>query len=284
MIENTNRQLRWYAINILQERVSKSKFWELGIFVVLAIGFTISTILLANLIKYLQTNLLLIEKQPLLIPILANSILVSLYLSVQTSIIASRELDKGTLEMLLYGPVDESAYILSNFLANFKIIILTLLVSLIWSNFCTWILNLSFNINIFGILLASLIMASVLISFGIFTAFWGGKTRNALIYFILILLILGTIQIGDAIISGLVQVQKATVSDPAIMIRNILAALNSVIKWLSPFSLSLNAMQVIVDQNIGEFFIYIGIMLLECVPLLLGAILLLKKRGVRSIV
>ncbi len=283
-MENTNRHLRWYAINILQERISKSKFFEIGIFVVLAIGLIISTILLANLIRYLQNNLLLIEKQPLLIPILANSILISLYLSVQTSITCSRELDKGTLEMLLYGPVDESTYIMGNFLANLKIIILILLVTLIWSNFCTWILNLSFNVNIFGILITSLIMTSVLIFFGIFTAFWGGKTRNALIYFILILLTLGIIQIGDVIISGLVQIQNATVSDPVIVIRNILTSLNKVIKWISPFSLSVNAMQVLVDQHISEFFIYIGIMLLECILLLIGAILLLKKRGVRSIV
>jgi len=283
-MENTKApNYRWHAINSLQDRASQSKLWGLGVFISMTIAFALSSILLVNAIRYTETNLLMVEKQPLLISILANGILVSLYLALLASISVSRELDKGTLETLLYGPVDELTYILGSFIAHVKVFSLTLLGALIWSNLCVWLLNLSFRLDILGLLLASLFMAAELIAFGLFSAIWGGKTRNALINFILIVLFLGGVQIADFIVSGLVQIQTSTISDPLIVIRNVLASLNSTIRWISPFSQVQRAMQALINQQTGEFILNMGLMLLECALLLVGAILLLKKKGVRGV-
>lgn len=284
MMETKSKFYRWHAIQTLQERTSQSKLWAIGIFLTMAFGFALSSILLINSTRYTQINLLSVEKQPLLIPMFANGILVSLYLSMLASISASRELDKGTLESLLYGPVDESSYVFGTFLAHTKVFLITLMAAFIWANLCVWILNLSFNLNVLGILLASFLMAAELIAFGLFSAFLGGKTRNALIFFILVILLLGGIQIGDAIISGLVQLPTTTVSDPVLILRNILASINGFFRWISPFSLSLKAMQAVIDQQLNEFLLNNIILLFESVFLLTGAILLLKKKGVRGIV
>ena len=273
---------RWHSINIIQTRASQSKLWSLGVFVTMTIALMISSILLINGMRFIETNLLMVEKQALLVPVLTNGILISLYLALLAAIGFSRELDKGTLETLLYGPVNELTFIIGSFLAYLKVFTITLIITLIWSNLCVWILNLSFRLDILGLLIASLFMTAELIALGLFSAAWGGKTRNALIYLVLVILLLGGVQIADFIVSGLVQLTTTTVSDPMIVVRDILASVNGITRWFSPFALGLHSMEAIIEQSYTQFFLNIGLMVLETILLLGGAIVLLKKKGVRG--
>ena len=273
----------WHSINVIQKRASESKLWSLGVFVTMTLALIISSILLVNGMRFVETNLLMVEKQPLLVPVLTNGILISLYLALLAAIGFSRELDKGTLETLLYGPVDEPTYIIGSFLAFLKVFSITLVITLIWSNLCVWILNLSFRLDIVGLLVASLLMTAELIAMGLFSAVWGGKTRNALIYLVLVILLLGGIQIADFIVSGLVQMTTTTATDPMVVVRDILANVNGVTQWVSPFALGLRGMEAIIEQSYNQFILTSGVMVLETILLLGGAILLLKKKGVRGV-
>ena len=281
MIDSHESSYRWHSIQVIQERSSQSRLWGMGVFATMAIAFLISSILLVNSIRYTELNLVMIEDQPLLIPIFVAGILVALYLAMLAAISVSRELDTGTLETLLYGPVDEISFILGTFLAHVKVFFYTLVVALIWSNFCVWILNLSFKLDVLGLLLVSFMMATELFAFVVFSAIWGGKARNALIYFILIIVFIGGVQVADLVISGLVQINTATISDPMILVRNILAKAAGFTSWISPFTQAQRAMQAMVGHVYGDFFRNLGLMLMECGVLIAGAILLFKKKGVR---
>jgi ABC-type transport system involved in multi-copper enzyme maturation permease subunit len=273
---------RWHSINIIQKRASQSKLWSLGVFVTMTIALMISSILLINGMRFIETNLLMVEKQVLLVPVLTNGILISLYLALLAAIGFSRELDKGTLETLLYGPVNELTFIIGSFLAYLKVFTITLIITLIWSNLCVWILNLSFRLDVLGLLIASLFMTAELIALGLFSAAWGGKTRNALIYLVLVILLLGGVQIADFIVSGLVQLTTSTASDPMIVVRDILASINGITRWFSPFALGLHSMELIIEQSYTQYFLNIGLMILETIFLIGGSIVLLKKKGVRG--
>jgi ABC-type transport system involved in multi-copper enzyme maturation permease subunit len=273
---------RWHSINIIQKRASQSKLWSLGVFVTMTIALMISSILLINGMRFIETNLLMVEKQVLLVPVLTNGILISLYLALLAAIGFSRELDKGTLETLLYGPVNELTFIIGSFLAYLKVFTITLIITLIWSNLCVWILNLSFRLDVLGLLIASLFMTAELIALGLFSAAWGGKTRNALIYLVLGILLLGGVQIADFIVSGLVQLTTSTASDPMIVVRDILASINGITRWFSPFALGLHSMELIIEQSYTQYFLNIGLMILETIFLIGGSIVLLKKKGVRG--
>jgi ABC-type transport system involved in multi-copper enzyme maturation permease subunit len=242
----------------------------------------ISSILLINGMRFIETNLLMVEKQVLLVPVLTNGILISLYLALLAAIGFSRELDKGTLETLLYGPVNELTFIIGSFLAYLKVFTITLIITLIWSNLCVWILNLSFRLDVLGLLIASLFMTAELIALGLFSAAWGGKTRNAVIYLVLVILLLGGVQIADFIVSGLVQLTTSTASDPMIVVRDILASINGITRWFSPFALGLHSLELIIEQSYTQYFLNIGLMILETIFLIGGSIVLLKKKGVRG--
>ena len=184
--------------------------------------------------------------------------------------------------MLFYGPVDEFSYMLGNFFAQIKVFILALLAILIWINLCIWLLNLDFRVDIFFMLAASIFMCGQLVAFGLLLAAWGGKKRNALVYFILIIVLIVGIQAADLIVSTLVQFQNTTLTDPFVFLRNILSLLNTIIAWISPYSQLSNAYDAILNNSFWGFFRILTLMFGQIILMLGGSILLLKKKGVRG--
>jgi hypothetical protein len=180
------------------------------------------------------------------------------------------------------GPVDEIAYMLGNFLAQIQVFLYTLIALLVWTNLIIWLLNLSFRLDIFAMYLAAVFMAGELIAFGLLVAAWGGKTRNALVYFLLIILLISGLQVADIVVATLVQVREATANDPLVVVRNALAGVNQVIAWISPYSQLNDSFEAILSRSLGRFFFILALMALEMSLMLAGSIALLKKKGVRG--
>lgn len=281
-MKKNSHKFRLHAINVIMSRVSQTRFWGWGIFITVAVSLAFSSIMLVNYSRFTDTNLISVEKQPLTTAILLSVILVSLYLSITVSLNVSREYNNNTIEMLFYGPVDESSYMLGNFLAQIKLFINTLVVILIWMNLSIWLLNLDFRLDMFTMLITSVFMCGQLVAFGLLMAAWGGKRRNALVYFLLIILLVGGIQVADLIVSTLVQIQSSIETDPVVVVRNVLSALNGVIAWISPYSQLDNAFDAILANALSGFWGTLGLMFIEMIGMLAGSILLLKKKGVRG--
>lgn len=281
-MHRSKQAYRFHAIRVIVARVSQSKLWGVGIFLTLTASFTISTILLLNLVRYTQANILIIEQQPLTTPIMVTVILVSLYLSLVISLNVSQEYQNSTLEMLMVGPVDEIAYMLGNFLAQIQVFLYTLITTLVWSNLIVWLLNLSFRLDVFAMFLAAVLMAGELIAFGLLVAAWGGKTRNTLVYFLLVILLIGGLQIADIVVATLVQVRESTISDPLVVVRNALSWVSQLIGWISPYSQLNQSFEAILSRSFGRFFFILVLMAMQMSLMLAGSIALLKKKGVRG--
>ncbi|MGD8458459.1 MAG: hypothetical protein PVF83_18950 [Anaerolineales bacterium] len=281
-MKKNSQKFRLHAINVIMSRVSQTGFWGWGIFITVTVSLAFSSIMLVNYSRFTDTNLISVEKQPLTTAILLSVIMVSLYLSLTVSLNVSREYSNNTIEMLFYGPVDESSYMLGNFFAQIKLFIYTLVPILIWMNLSIWLLNLDFRLDMFAMLIASIFMCGQLVAFGLLMAAWGGKRRNALVYFLLIILLVGGIQVADLIVSTLVQIQSSIETDPVVVVRNVLSAVNSVIAWISPYSQLDNTFDAILDKTFTGFIGTLGLMFIEMIGMLAGSILLLKKKGVRG--
>lgn len=271
-----------HAIQVILERISQTRFWGMSIFVLIAVALTFSSVLLVNYSRFTETNLVSIEKQPLTTPILLCVILISLFLALTISLNVSREYANSTIEMLFYGPVDEISYMLGNFFAQIKIFLLSLIAIVIWLNLSTWLLNLDFRLDIFAMLLAAVFMCGQLVAFGLLMAAWGGKTRNTMVYFLLIILLIGGIQVADLVTSTLVIVQQTTVNDPLVVVRNVLSSLSEIIAWISPYSHLNKAFDAVLNSDMRTYLGTLGLMLIEMSMMLAGSILLLKKKGVRG--
>lgn len=281
MISELNHY-RLHAIRAISRKSRQTKFWGLGVFIVMSLGFAISSLLLVNVIKFTEVNIVSVEKQPLLTPIMVNAILVSLYLAFTSAISASREYDKGTLELLMYGPVDEGSFILGVFAAQLAIFSITVIAAVGWTLVCIWQVNLTFQWSLMLIFLATFFMAAQLISLGLLMAMLGGKTRNSLVYFVLAVLFFAAIPLADMIVANLVTVTASTANDPMLIVRDVLKAIDSVISWISPYALLQNALDGVAAGSLSAYLLNMAVMAVETVLLLVGSVAVLKKKGVRN--
>jgi ABC-type transport system involved in multi-copper enzyme maturation permease subunit len=281
MIRDRNHY-RLNAIRTISRKSSQTKFWGLGVFIVMSLGFAISSMLLVNTIKFTEVNIVSVEKQPLLMPVMVNAVLVSLYLAFTSAISASREYDKGTLELLLYGPVDESSFILGIFAAQLAIFSVTVMAAMVWTLVCIWQVNLTFQWSLLLIFLATFFMAAQLISLGLLLAMLGGKTRNSLVYLVLAVLFFAAIPLADMIVANLVTVSASTANDPLLIVRDVLTAINGVISWFSPYALLKNALDGVTAGSTSAYLLNMAVMAVETILLLAGSVVTLKKKGVRN--
>lgn len=273
---------RWHAAQSIQARTSQSVFYGLGIYITMTVALIIAAVIVNNSLRFTEQNILFVSRQPIFLPILVNTIVTSIYLALSTSIIVSRERDQGTLETLMHGPVDETAFLLGNFLAQLKVYGGLVLVAFVWANLLTWVLHLQYSFELAIVLITSIATTAAIIALGLFVAMWGGRSRTTLVYFILIILVIVGIQISDEIVSNLVLASNPTFNDPLITVRNVLASATSIVKWLSPYSQLEQAMGALLDRAYLNYLVYLGVVLLQGTAFFTGSIWLLRRKGIRD--
>lgn len=273
---------RWHAINIIRDRNSQVTLYQFGIYVTITLALVTSDLALHNMLRFTERNVVFVANQPLFLPILVCTGLVSLYLGVIASVTVSRERDRKTLEVLMYGPVDESTFLLGIFFAQLLIFLIAIAFLFIWSNLVVWVLNLVFSVEVIGVLFASILMTSVIVAFGLFTAVWGDKTRTALVVFVLVLLLLAGVQIADQVVSNIIVSSGPSSNDPILVIRNALAMLTRLTQWISPYAQLIQAMDALVNHSLISYLMNLGIMLIQSSVLLIGGINLLSRKGARG--
>ena len=246
----------------------------------LALALFGGSIVINNTLESAVQNTILVDIQPLFSPVLLMVILTSTYLALAVSVSISKENDKGTLEVLMYGPVNYRSYLFGAFAAFIISYIICVLIFTIWANAAIWLSHIDFSFDIYFLLLLSVFTVGSMISYGVFIAALGGKTRMTIIYFILFIVIMVGIQIADYVISTLLLTTSATGIDEFSILRNFLERISQFLVYFSPFSLFQLMMDDIVNRSIGNLAIHIVITIGQIGLLLLFSYILFKKEGV----
>lgn len=270
----------FHASKIIHLRFLNLIFNNLGIYLILALALLGGSIVINNTLESAVQNTILVDIQPLFSPALVMVILISTYLALAVCISISKENDKGTLEVLMYGPVNYRSYLSGVFSAFLVTYIIGLIVFTIWANLAIQLSQFGFSLDLYLILLISIITAGSMISYGIFIAALGGKTRMSILYFILFIGLIIGIQLADYVISTLLLATSSTAIDEFAILRNVLASVSQFLVYFSPFSLFQLMMGDIVNGSMGSFFIHLLLTLSQIVLLLLFSYLLFKKEGV----
>lgn len=273
---------RWHAVNAIRARSSTSIAFGLGIYITLAVALVAASVVLQNTIGYVQRNAVFSTRQPLFLPIAFMTALVSLYLGMSVALGIARERDKGTLQVLLFGPVDETAFLLGHFVAQLQVYLGVVIVALVWVNLVTWLLHLAFSMPVILLLLSSIVTVAAVIAFGMLVAVWGGRTRAALVYFILIALLFIGLQLGQEVVNSIAASPNLTQNDPILLVRNVLASVNLVTQWVSPYAQSSRLMDDLLNENINGYLLHLGVTFVQCLVFLLASILILERKGPRG--
>lgn len=272
-----------HVLKTLIDRYTQSHLSTLGYFLSFSLSILLASFVLLNLLQFLQVNQVLVDQQVLSMPIFIIGLLFSLYLGLSACVRVSREFDKGTLELLMYGPVDETTFLSGIFLSYLSLFLVGLAGVFIWSNLIVWLFNFSFSFNIFLLLIVISLLAVEIIGFGIFSAILGGKARNAIVLFVLVLFFISIIPIGDAFITSFIQASGSITNDPVLFLRDVFRFLNQLTRWISPYSQLLAANNAFVNRIWWEFFVINLIMFFEGGLFLFLSIKYLEWKGVRSI-
>lgn len=272
----------FHSVQVLQERTSRSTLRSAGIYITLFLGLLASSLVLHNNLNATDTNLVFVSLQPLFLPLLVCVSLIALYLAIVSSITVSRERDRATLEVLVFGPVNEAAFLWGVFLAQLKIYLTGMVVIFVWANLLTWFLHMAFSLRIVAMLLTSTVMAAAVIAFGLLTAVWGGHTRTALVYFFMSVLLLSAVQIGNQILVVVVLANAQSASGSMLLLRNSLEFLSGIFQWISPLTQFTLCMDAIADNAVGAYLLHLGILLIQAGILFAGSIQILRRKGVRG--
>jgi len=273
---------RWQAAQAIQSRSSSSIANGRGIYLVLAIALLAAAVVLHNMLRFVERNAVLATRQPLFLPLTLMVDVVSIYLAMTAAIAAARERECGTYQVLLFGPVDESAFIAGHFLAQLMVYLGVGLLVLVWSNLVTWLLHLAFSVQVIVLLAASVATVAAVIAFGLFIAAWGGRTRLALVYFTVIVLLFVALQVGNDLVSSLALAHSPAENDPIFLIRDALVMVNNVVQWVSPYGQLSRIADDLLNGNALSILLHLGVTLAQGLAFFVAAIAILKRKGARG--
>jgi ABC-type transport system involved in multi-copper enzyme maturation permease subunit len=275
-------QARLHAAQLIQRRSSASTLQGLGIYLTLTLALLVASLVLHNMLRFTSQNLVMVMRQPLFIPLFIAIVLTSFYLAMISAIAVAREKEQGTLEVLLYGPVDETSFMLGQFLAQVRVYLGVVLVIFVWSNLVTWLLNLKFEWELAVMLFFTIATAAAAISFSLLVAAWSGGTRAALFYFVLIFLLLVAVQVADEVVSTIAVQSGGGRNDPLLLIRNALGYFTGILTWISPYAQLRPALDALLARDTPGFLLRLGVTLGQAIIMLLASIAVLRRRGVRA--
>jgi len=263
-------------------RSSSATVYGLGIYVTLSIALAVAALVIHNTVRYVERNAVLSTRQPLFLPIALIVIVLSLYLALGAVVAVARERDRGTLQVLMFGPVDEASFLLGHFFAQLKVYGGVILLAIVWVNLVSWLLHLAFSLEVILLLATSVSTAGAVVAFGLLVAVWGGRTRAALVYFILIVLLFIAVQVGYDVTSGIALGSNPTQNDPIFIIRNALVAVTNVTQWVSPYTQFSRIMDDVLNRSVTSYFLHFGLTLAQGLVLLTASVLILKRKGPRG--
>ncbi len=253
------------------------KSW--GPYVAAAVSFLASSVALNNYLSGLGANNILIASDPLNFPLYISLVVVSFYLAIISAVSISREKDRGTLEVLFYGPVSNASYLLSKYLADMTIFLFLIGLLIPYFIFVSILTNLALSWSLVKGIVLSVFSASCIITFSLLVSTATSKMRNSVIWMVALLGAFLSVQLANGI---LLRLNESALTPVAQYLRMTLNGMNAGLEWITPFSPLNKGVQAIV---IGNDQLYLGSILfalLYSLFFLVAAVAMLRKKGVQA--
>ncbi|MCB0094561.1 MAG: ABC transporter permease [Caldilineaceae bacterium] len=276
---NGNSRARWRAVRLIQRRELRTMLFGFGLYVVIALGLMAAILLLRNYLNFVQESGLLVMSGAFNFPLFAVIFLAAIYLAVSSVTTIARERDQGTMEVLFYGPVDSISYVLGKYLAQMATYLFMLLVFALCFGLFAGLTNFSFPGNVGWVVLLSILVVSDVVAFSIFLSAQSSSVRTALFLFLSILLGLILIQFGREILSAIPVTGRYY--NPVLFMQNVLVNLNSVARWVSPFSYLMQGMEAVRRGSMDMYAVLAATSVLFSLLFLGLSVVLLERKGVR---
>jgi ABC-type transport system involved in multi-copper enzyme maturation permease subunit len=267
------------AIGVIARRDIKSTVNGLGIYVAASLAFLVAMLFVRSNLKGVTENGLMVMVNPLNYPLFIAVIIGATYLALTSTISVAKERDQGTLEVLFYGPVDSTTYIMAKFVEQ----LITFLGLIVVYIAVFFIISKMTNFGMDGSFLAmaglSVLLAASIVAFGLLLSTISRSARTSVIVLLLLLLAFLAVDIAANILNSM---SAKDMSVTLIYARVAVDMINRGLKWISPFAYLNRGIAAVGLRSAGRILSSIGASLLYTVILLALAIQFLDRRGVRK--
>jgi ABC-type transport system involved in multi-copper enzyme maturation permease subunit len=273
-------RFRWHLACTIQRRDLRATLYSLGPYVTLSAAIAIAATILRNYVKSVQDGGLDVLSNPFAIPLFGAAVLSSIYLAIVSTTTIARERDQGTLEVLFYGPVDATAYLLGKYLAQASTCVLMNIVYLAVFWLYALVTNFAFDPGLFWAAILSVAIASAVVAVSILLSTLYRSVRGALSTLLAVTLTFLGVQLGHDYVAKLTSPLARGQSNPLLLLQAILAWLDRIFNWLSPFAYLERGMDALLRGNAGEYLLMLGLSLLYTAVAFGLAVWTLRRKGV----
>lgn len=269
--------VRSMIVLIKRELISSLYGW--GVYVAMFISFLVSSFILQNFLRGIREENIFISSYPLNFPLFVSVVIISFYLVVVSAISISREREQGTLEVLFYGPVSSSSFLLGKYFTDMILYIIILGFCAIYFSGVSFLTNLGFTSTLAKALVLSIFLASCVISFGLFISSLTGRVRSSIIWLVGILLAFLALWFLQ---NMFLTFPPEAFTSWLLYIRKTLSVTQYITNWVSPFSYLSRGMESIRVGSMKPFLLNILYSIIYSVILLVLSVYILKVKGVRA--
>jgi len=276
----SNWQHRRHAAFLIHRRDLRAMLFGKGIYLVLSLALLVTVTLLRNYLNFVDENGLLVLSGAFNFPLFVIIFLSALFLALSSLATIAREREQGTMETLFYGPVDAVSYILGKYLAQMVTYLVMMVIYAVCFMIYALLTNFTFPLSVGWVVLLSILIASNIITFGIFISALSGGVRPAVLFFMGVVVILTALQFGQEILAVLPW--SDDYYNPVLFLQNVLAAVNRLLSWLSPFSFLMQGMEAVRRGSMSTYLIVTLVSAIFTLVFLGLSVVALERKGVRN--
>jgi ABC-type transport system involved in multi-copper enzyme maturation permease subunit len=269
---------RTKVASVIALREARGAIRGIGGYIALTVALLAGTWILLVDVRALEAGGLLVLANPFGPALTVAMLVVALFLAVSAAVSTARDRESGTLEVLFYGPVDELIYILGKvggLLMAFAAALPLLLVAFILLSLMT---GFALTPKVLASLGLSIIPAAVIVGFGVLLSVGTSRVRTAVL--LLVAVIAGLLGITVAY-SLVLLVPISDAASPVLPLRDALAALDAVVRWLSPFSYLERVVDGVTSGAWRSAFVALVVAIAYAAVTIALAVLWLRRRGVQ---
>jgi ABC-type transport system involved in multi-copper enzyme maturation permease subunit len=269
---------RFAVVMAVQKRDTHSVLHGYGIYAVTFLSLVATAVMLRQAVSSLRSDGFLIATDPFLGPAVVYIQAISTYLAVSSAVTIARDKDRGTLELLLYGPVDYFSYVIAKFIsqiichgASLAFLVMYMLVLSVTTPF-----HMSFIPLV--LVLLSIFSLGCVSSMGIFLSSVSKNVRRSVLIIVGLILLLAALEAGYGALATL-DIQDPR--SPLLYFRSALGGIYQLGGILSPFA-SLSRIELAV--RVANPTLYLTAVLGSLAYtgfFLTAAAIVLSRKGVR---
>jgi ABC-type transport system involved in multi-copper enzyme maturation permease subunit len=218
---------------VIAWREARAVMRGLGGYVALTLALVAATWVLLIDVRALEAAGLVVLADPFRAPLAIAMLVLAVYLAISAAVSTTRDRESGTLEVLFYPPVDEITCVLGK--VGGLLVVYFAALPLLLTSFALLALITGFALTpatIVGLAL-SIVPAAEVVSFGVLLSVGTSRVRTA----VLVLVGVTALLLGAALAYRMVLLVPITdPASPVLPLRDALAALDAVVRWVSPFA------------------------------------------------